>query len=105
MRFSPLMVVLALTLLSLPAFAQPAYLGSDSLFYRSLGTTSDLWNWGSFPNGVYYDSPYGDWTPSILYNYYPRDYYYYYPYYNTYYSNYPWRYGTTYNPYIYSSTY
>lgn len=109
MRFRPLTIVLALMLFSLPALAQPVYLGSDygnNLFYRSLGTSSDLWNWGSFPKGGYYDYPYGDWAPSILYDY-PRNYYstYYYPYYYPYYNSYPWGYGTTYNPYIYSSTY
>lgn len=108
MRFRLLMVVLALTLFTLPALAQPIYLGSgygNNLFYRSLGTSSDLWNWGSFPNGAYYDSPYGDWTPSILYDYYyPRNYYstYYYPYYTSYPLG---MYGTTYNPYLYSSQY
>ncbi len=109
MRFRALIAVLALALFSVPALAQPVYLGSDygnNLFYRSLGTSSDLWNWGTFPNGgSYYDYPYGDWAPSILYDYYyPRSYYYY-PYYSNYYSNYPWGYRTTYNPYTYSSTY
>ncbi len=102
MRFLPAIIALALTLCFIPALAQqPVYLGSgygNSLFYSSLNTPSDLWNWGTYPNGIYYDSPYGDWVPSILTNYYPRNYYYW-PYYN----NYPWgMYQTTYYPYQYS---
>ena len=105
MRFCPLIVVLALTIVSLPALAQqPIYWGTDygnGLFYGSVNAQNDLWNWGSFPNWAYSNSPYGDWNPSILY--YPQNYY---SYYSPYYASYPWgMYGPTYNPYPYPSQY
>jgi hypothetical protein len=113
MKFRPLIVVLALTLIALPALAQqPLYLGTDQgnvLFDRSLNTQNDLWSWGSLPNWAYSNSPYGGWSPSILY--YPGNYYYgyyspYYSYYSPYYTSYPWgSYRPSYYSYPYTSQY